>query len=111
MICWTVLLPGHQVGEDEQHYPHEQQAREEAARIARTGARPEVVRLDGACVVVECASCEYVLDEDADGTIHFTGIDQARDYLRGEPGVVWDGDRLVRCSSDCPGPTGGGSDA
>jgi hypothetical protein len=103
--CWVIdLAPGEP---DECHFPNRTDAEEELARFRKEEDRYAVAtvrRLALPCWTVTCdGECEYVLDEDDDGVIHFASAAEAEDYVRD---VQWRmlPDRVhVFCEDDAPG--------
>ncbi|WP_329521223.1 hypothetical protein [Spirillospora sp. NBC_01491] len=107
--CWIIRRPGeNDESANERHYT-EQQAREEASRVAAAGGTVAVEPVTAPCITLTCLGCGYQVDEDDDGVIHFESIRQAHEYVVGSGDeVVFAGGLLVRCGIDCPGPEGGG---
>jgi hypothetical protein len=108
--CWIVRRSGEtDESANERHYS-EKDARDEAQRRIADGETATVEQLPEPCITLTCRGCDYAVDEDDEGIIHFESHKQAREYVlgAGEGGVVFDGDVLVRCCYDCPAEQNGG---
>lgn len=103
--CWIVRREGeNDESANERHYYTEQAARDEAQDLTDNGETATAERLPEPCVTLTCQGCDYAVDEDDEGIIHFESHEQARDYVigAGGEGVVFAGDALVQCCYDCP---------
>jgi hypothetical protein len=112
-LCWIVRRHGESdEAANERHYLGEQEARDEATVLAEGGETGLTIeQLDSPCLTLRCQGCDYLLDEDDEGVIHFESIEQAHEYAVGFLGeeVVFAGALLARCGADCTGADGGAS--
>ncbi len=104
--CWTLTYPsGEEVdtGDGTPHFGTQALAQEQAATYQRPDlGTPTPTQLDEPCVTFTCTCCEYTLDEDEDGVLHFPGVDNADQTL---PHFGWKRiDGAWRCETCVTGP-------
>ena len=85
--CWIIdYLPG-EPDDETPHFPDQVDADEEFARLRKENeeryALAVIRQLDAPCWTVQCdGECEYTLDEDEDGLIHFESAAEAEREVR-----------------------------
>ena len=112
--CWIVRRRGESdEAANERHYFTEQEARDEAHALTNKGEPASAEQVTAPCITLTCQGCDYRVDEDDEGIIHFESHKQGREYVTGGfgEGVVFAGDELIRCGTDCPGNEPDGSEA
>ena len=103
--CWVVRRADEDEYEGERHYLTEREARDKVRSLAERDESATAEQLPEPCITLTCRGCDYVVDEDDEGAIHFESPKQAREYVTGSfgEGVLFEGDVLMRCGVDCPG--------
>lgn len=104
--CWIVRRRGESdESANERHYLTEREARDEAQNLTDNGEAATAEQVTDPCITLRCQGCDYWVDEDDEGIIHFESYKQAHDSVigTGEEGIVFAGDELIRCCYDCPG--------
>lgn len=107
--CWVVRRGENDRYADERHFLTEQEARDEAQHLTDNGEPATAEQLPAPCITMRCQGCDYWVDEDDEGIIHFESHKQAREYVLGwgYEGTVFEGDKLINCGYDCSGSEGG----